>query len=102
MRRTRRKTPSPLRVVSTLATKNASECLANYLEPSPAVRRVWRQFFRRGKRFWGLPVSLRVPLLFALGNEVQNGLKIEKSGSFGLAGFSYRHTAEVAISRALI
>jgi hypothetical protein len=49
---------SPLRVANTLATKNALERLASYLEPSPAFRRVWRQFLRRGKRFERVPFSL--------------------------------------------
>jgi ABC-type Na+ transport system ATPase subunit NatA len=40
--------------------------------------------------------------LLTPGDKIQNGLKMEKSRAFRLAGFSDGHATEVTISRALI
>ena len=42
------------------------------------------------------------PLLFTLGNEIQDGLKMEKAGAFNLTGSADADRAEMPFARALI
>ena len=57
--------------------------------------------FSPGKQFEAR-FSLHYPLLFTLGNKIQNGLKMEKPSSLHLSRLTNTDTAEVPLARAFV